>query len=121
MKRKRNMKTTVKKTVLPGWVDQGTAADRLGKKRPDLAAASQNPPAAYWVGQNLLRLRAKANLTQRELSEAAGVSFRGYQNIEECQPIANPTVKTLEALAAVLKVSVPELFKPHPHTYTVEA
>lgn len=54
-------------------------------------------------------LRTAQNLTLRQLEERSGVSKTQINDIENGS--ANPTVATLELLAAALGVKLTELFK----------
>jgi transcriptional regulator with XRE-family HTH domain len=59
------------------------------------------------VGARLKHLRQGRKLTQEQLAEAAGLSYKFVGEIE--RGLGNPTLTTLEALAGALDVSVPEL------------
>ena len=54
-------------------------------------------------------LRTAQNLTLRQLEEKSGVSKTQINVIENGR--ANPTIDTLERIAAALGVSVPELLQ----------
>ncbi len=56
----------------------------------------------------LWELRTAQGLTLRQLEELSGVSKTEINNIENGK--ANPTITTLQLLAAGLKVELPELF-----------
>jgi transcriptional regulator with XRE-family HTH domain len=59
------------------------------------------------VGARLKHLRQARKLTQEQLAEAAGLSYKFVGEIE--RGVGNPTLTTLEALAAALQVSVLDL------------
>ena len=59
------------------------------------------------VGVRLKHLRQARKLTQEQLAEAAGLSYKFVGEIE--RGIGNPTLTTLEALAAALQVGITDL------------
>lgn len=59
------------------------------------------------VGARLKHLRQARKLTQEQLAEAAGLSYKFVGEIE--RGIGNPTLTTLEALALALQVGVTDL------------
>lgn len=60
---------------------------------------------AFW---GLRKERLRKGLTQKELSEKAGVTERTISGLENGE--YNPTVDTLRKLAKVLEVDVKQLF-----------
>jgi transcriptional regulator with XRE-family HTH domain len=65
-----------------------------------------------FLSQNLRRLRLERELTQEQLAERAGLTYRHYQQIEgEDRP--GLQVVTVERLAKALRVSVAELVGPN--------
>lgn len=60
------------------------------------------------IGQNIKKLRNKANLTQEALAEKAGISLDFMGKIEV--NINNPSLKTLMKIAKALDVSVKDFF-----------
>lgn len=61
------------------------------------------------LSENLKRLREALKLTQEELAEKAGISFRGYQDIEYGK-IESPRAKTIQLLADALGVKIGVLY-----------
>ena len=59
------------------------------------------------VGARLKQLRQARKLTQEQLAEAAGLSYKFVGEIE--RGVGNPTLSTLESLATALQVTVPDL------------
>jgi transcriptional regulator with XRE-family HTH domain len=59
------------------------------------------------VGARLKHLRQARKLTQEQLAEAAGLSYKFVGEIE--RGVGNPTLTTLESLAAALQVGVTDL------------
>jgi transcriptional regulator with XRE-family HTH domain len=59
------------------------------------------------VGARLKHLRQARKLTQEQLAEAAGLSYKFIGEIE--RGIGNPTLTTLEALSLALEVSLSDL------------
>lgn len=66
------------------------------------------------VGSRIAELRARRNLTQKNLSDKTGVTYRYLQTIESGR--ANVTLGTLHRLAAFLHVRVPDIVAPAGHT-----
>ena len=62
----------------------------------------------YRFGKRLRFIRRQKDLTQEQLAEAVGISVEFLSNLE--RGINAPSFETLEKLAAVLAVSVQELF-----------
>lgn len=62
------------------------------------------------VGARIAELRAKRNITQKNLSDKTGVTYRYLQTIESGR--ANVTLGTLHRLAAFLHVRVPDIVAP---------
>jgi transcriptional regulator with XRE-family HTH domain len=71
------------------------------------------------VGARLKHLRQARKLTQEQLAEAAGLSYKFVGEIE--RGIGNPTLTTLEALAAALQVSVTDLLSEEGRAERVSA
>lgn len=65
---------------------------------------------AQVVGGNLRRLRAAAGISLADLAEAGGIAKTTLHGIE--QGHGNPTLSTLWALAAALRVPLGELLEP---------
>lgn len=59
------------------------------------------------VGARLKQLRLARNLTQEQLAEAAGLSYKFVGEIE--RGIGNPTLTTLDSLASALQIALTEL------------
>lgn len=59
---------------------------------------------------NLMRIRAQVGLSQAEVAEKAGISRQGYRSLEAGS--SEPRARTLEAIAAALRVPVEELLRP---------
>lgn len=59
------------------------------------------------VGARIAELRARRNITQKNLSDKTGVTYRYLQTIESGR--ANVTLGTLHRLAAFLHVRVPDI------------
>jgi transcriptional regulator with XRE-family HTH domain len=59
------------------------------------------------VGARLKHLRLARKLTQEQLAEAAGLSYKFVGEIE--RGVGNPTLTTLEALAVALQLTRPDL------------
>ena len=60
------------------------------------------------IAANLRRLRKKAGLSQKDLAEAAGLKQPRISEIER-MVIDNPELKTIEAIAGALGVTVSQL------------
>src|SRR5687767_11742644 len=60
------------------------------------------------VGERLRELRLAYHITQEELAERSGLSYKFIGEIERGQ--ANPTIDTMWQLAKALRVDVHELF-----------
>lgn len=58
------------------------------------------PPFALTVSKEIQRVRAEANLTQKELADLTGIDQSDISKIE--RGISNPTVSTLERIASAL-------------------
>lgn len=59
------------------------------------------------LGKNLKKLREKADLTQADVAEKAGIHVNFYARVERGEEKAS--LDTLEAIAKVLKVKVSEI------------
>ena len=66
------------------------------------------------LSENLKRIRTEQRYTKTELGKRANMSPRTIELIENGGN-ANPTIKTIEALAKVLKVSIYTLIKWKPY------
>jgi DNA-binding XRE family transcriptional regulator len=84
-------------------------------KRPDLFKLLDNPTPKARLAANIYLLRASLRLTQKEISDKAHVGLKTFQHIEEAQPVSNPTMEVIEAIAKALKVDIQQLYQ------TVEA
>ena len=105
--------------------DLGQAATRQPRNLPDGAghrgrSAVDEGWAAFaqQLGENLLRARKSAGLSQERLANAAGISVLTYRRLEHgaSHPpaVANPRLRTLITLAEVLDVR-PENLLPRWH------
>ncbi len=63
--------------------------------------------AVVYIGERLKRIRLRRAMTQRELSQAAGVSQRAIVNLEADRTEPHPS--TLRKLATALRVDPAEL------------
>jgi transcriptional regulator with XRE-family HTH domain len=62
------------------------------------------------LGERIRTLRKSKRWTQEEFAAKANISYRVLQNIEKGEKGSNPTVKTLEAIAAPFGLTVLDLF-----------
>jgi transcriptional regulator with XRE-family HTH domain len=83
---------------------QTASKKRLNAKRDFV------PDVTLWIAMNLLDRRLASGLSQRQLAEKAGVSFRRLQSLETAET-DNVTIKTLGALALALGVKLKDLLK----------
>jgi len=60
--------------------------------------------------ERLRQLRAKHKLTQEELAERSGISYKNIQYLESKNPTC-PSLRTLEKLAKGFKISPSKLIK----------
>jgi transcriptional regulator with XRE-family HTH domain len=61
------------------------------------------------VGARLKQLRLERRLTQEQLAEAAGLSYKFVGEVE--RGVGNPTLTTLDTLTGALGVDVGDLFQ----------
>lgn len=64
-----------------------------------------------WVSNRVRQLRAKKELTQQELAEAAELDYKSVQRLEGKKTRFYPKVHTLEKVARALGVSLSDFFK----------
>ena len=76
-----------------------------------LAASGGSERILQDLGNRLRELRKCRNLRQLDM-ESFGLSYKYYQRLESGQ--VNPTLVTLQRLAAAFGVSVYDLFRPVP-------
>ncbi len=62
------------------------------------------------LAKRIKELRKKSNLTQEELAEKSGVSYKHIQKLEG-KYLHDPKLNTLKKLAKALKISLSELLK----------
>jgi transcriptional regulator with XRE-family HTH domain len=62
------------------------------------------------VGQRLREWRRRRRLTQEQLAERAGLSYKFIGEIE--RGTGNPTLTTLERLSTALDIQIPDFFEP---------
>ena len=75
-----------------------------------MLVGGRNPARRLAVKLYLRWERADAGLTQTELAKRAGVTQQAIAKLEH--PSANPTIETLEKVAAALGVRVEVAFRP---------
>lgn len=74
------------------------------------------PAFLFRMGENLNRIRVEADMTQKELAHAAGISksFLGGMEVatvdKDGKPVKVPTIRTLWMLAEVLDCDVGDFF-----------
>ncbi len=73
---------------------------------------SRSVSAIEILRANLRRLREERDLTQEQIAEKAGLTYRHYQDIEAA---ARPGLQlaTVERLAKAFNLSISELLNPH--------
>ena len=103
---------TAKNNFVPRFVTGKESMDRLKKNRPDLYEALKKPSPKACLGANVMILRKKRGLSQKDLADKAKVGFRTLQRLEEAQPASNPTMDVVESVARALQVEMKSLFSP---------
>lgn len=68
--------------------------------------------SAQTVRQRIRALRLERSLTQEALAAGSGVSLKHYQDLETGRKAFNPTLETLNGIAATLEVDVHSLLEP---------
>ena len=68
--------------------------------------------SAHTVRQRIRALRLERKLTQEALAAGSGVSLKHYQDLESGRKPFNPTLETLNGIAATLEVDVHTLLEP---------
>jgi transcriptional regulator with XRE-family HTH domain len=64
------------------------------------------------VGQRIRELRMARGMTQEQLGERAGLSYKAVGEIE--RGLGNPTIGTLDTIAAALQIDLSALFDTAP-------
>lgn len=100
--------------ALQGWLEAhlitGDVPPRPPRKAPKGKVLWVEVPARLAVKLYLRWERAAAGLTQTQLARRAGVTQQAIAKLEH--PNANPTIETLEKVAAALGVRVEVGFRP---------
>lgn len=65
---------------------------------------------AIGLAKNLQNLRREKGLTQEELAKDSGIAYATLVKLEQGL-LVNPTLKTLQKLADVFKITIDELIK----------
>ena len=103
--------------ALQGWLEAhlitGDVPPRPSRRAPRGKVLWVEVPARLAVKLQLRWERADAGLTQTELARRAGVTQQAIAKLEH--PSANPTIATLEKVAAALGIRVEVGFRPLPH------
>jgi DNA-binding XRE family transcriptional regulator len=71
----------------------------------------RHPGPKFFLALNLLDLRLKKGWTQVQTAKKAQMAFNTYVNIEQAQPISNPTADKLIRLAELFDTKMSELWK----------
>ena len=79
-----------------------------GTKKGGSRSANSNTDTPSQFGDRLRRWRSGRGVTLRDVSEASGISIAYLSDLERGK-LANPTLDTLTALAAALRVSLNDL------------
>ena len=74
-----------------------------------MANEKKNAQKTEKLGRNLAKLRAKADLTQEELAEAADISTRYVQDLEA--GLYSPTIWVADSLRKALNCSWDDLMR----------
>ncbi len=107
------MKTVTKSKKLNDlFISEKEHLENIKRKRPDLFKLLDNPTPKARLAANIYLLRASLHLTQKEISDKAHVGLKTFQRIEEAQPVSNPTMEVIEAIAKALKVDIQKLYQP---------
>lgn len=86
------------------------------RKDPEYKAAESSFETRIVLARNILRYRAVHRLTQQDLAEKAGMKQPRIADLESMR--SNPSLDTLEKIAAALKVSPSDLLSPPPPQMT---
>jgi transcriptional regulator with XRE-family HTH domain len=88
------------------------SSSRRIRQRSRKIEGQPSPEFLHAIGVNIHHYRRLRNLTQRELDELAGLSDGYTSELERGKQ--NPTVATLEVIAAALAVTEVDLVKRDP-------
>ena len=78
-----------------------------------MARSQRSKERSARIGRKIRELRRARSLTQEQLGERAGLSYKFIGEIE--RGFGNPTVATLLAISDALDVDVIHLFEPRSH------
>ena len=73
-------------------------------RRALASAKKKEPRVQLAIGQRVKAARHLAGMTQRQVSEAAGIEFRRYRRLEA--GAVNPTVRTLLRVAEAMQLNL---------------
>jgi DNA-binding XRE family transcriptional regulator len=106
------MKTLTKNKKLDDlFISEKEHLENIKRKRPDLYKLLDNPTPKSRLATNVYLLRTEHRLTQKDIADKARIGLKTFQRIEEAQPVSNPTMEVIEAIAKVLKVDIQQLYK----------
>jgi len=96
------MKTAEKKHTFKGFTSHEENVKKLKKTKPEAYKSLKNPDPKSCLAWNLVEIRNKKHLTQKELSDKSGVSLRTINYIENLDYGYNATLDVIQKLAKAL-------------------
>jgi|ERR1039458_6595206 DNA-binding XRE family transcriptional regulator len=105
------MKTVEKKVLFKGFTSHEENVKKLKKTNPAAYKSLKNPDPKACLAWNLIEIRNKKHLTQKELSDKSGVSLRTINYIENLDYGYNATLDVIQKVAKALGVSFRDLLQ----------
>lgn len=105
------MKTAEKKHTFKGFTSHEENVKRLKRIKPEAYRSLKNPDPKACLAWNVIEIRNKKHMTQKELSDKSGVSLRTINYIEDLNYGYNATLDVIQKMAKALGVSFRDLLQ----------
>ncbi len=105
------MKTVEKKKTFSGFTSHEDNLKKLKKTNPEIYKSLKNPDPKACLAWNLVHIRTKKHMTQKDLAHKSGVSLRTLNYIEDLDYGYNATLDVIQKIAKALGVSFRDLLE----------
>ncbi len=105
------MNTIEKKRILKGFTSHEENVRKLRKIKPEAYKSLKNPDPKACLAWNVIEIRNKKHMTQKELSNKAGVSLRTINYIEDLDYGYNASLDVIQKMAKALGVGFRDLLR----------
>jgi DNA-binding XRE family transcriptional regulator len=105
------MKTAEKKHTFKGFTSHEENVRKLKRTNPTAFKSLKNPDPKTCLAWNLIEIRNKKHMTQKELSDKSGIALRTVTYIENLDYGYNASLDVIQKIAKALGVGFRDLLQ----------